>query len=377
VSQRNRFIILLGVIFAGAFIYYLATTSRDSGLELIGTVDANQVMVSPQIQGRIEKLLVDEGTPVKAGDLIALLDANELQAQERAATATINSLRSKVSETLATEAATKGSTAGDVANAEARLESTRAQLAQAEANLEQIQTDHDRTVSLATSGVASQQDKDRADAQLKAQLAAVKALQDQVRAAQADLNSAIARTHQAHAAQSTVAATRADMANAAAMRAQAEVRLGYTRVVAPVSGTVSVRAAREGEVVNPGQPIVTIVDLSDTWVRAAVPETYADRIALGDVFNVRMPSGQVVPGKVFFKAVEGDFATQRDVSRRKRDIKTVVLKLRIENPNELFVPGMTADVLVPQSTLQASLQQRKQQAAQPAQPQPPSKPTAE
>ena len=374
-SQRNRFIILLSLIFAGAFIYYLATTNRTLGLDLVGTVDANQVMVSPQMQGRIEKLLVDEGTQVKAGDLIALLDANELQAQERAAAATINSLRSKVSETLATEAATKGSTAGDVANAEARLESTRAQLAQAEANLEQIQTDHDRTVSLAASGVASQQDKDRADAQLKAQQAAVKALRDQVRAAQADLNSAIARTHQAHAAQSTVAATRADMANAAALQAEAQVRLGYTRVLAPVSGTVSVRAAREGEVVSPGQPIVTIVDLSDTWVRAAVPETYADRIALGDVFNVRMPSGQTVPGKVFFKAVEGDFATQRDVSRRKRDIKTVVLKLRVDNPNELFVPGMTADVLVPESTLQAGLQQRKQQAAQPAPAQ--SKPTAE
>ena len=374
-SQRNRFIILLSLIFAGAFIYYLATTNRSQGLDLIGTVDANQVMVSPQIQGRIEKLLVDEGTQVKAGDLIALLDAHELQAQERAATATINSLRSKVSETLATEAATKGSTAGDVANSEATLESTRAQLAQAEANLEQIKTDHDRTISLAASGVASQQDKDRADAQLKAQQAAVKALQDQVRAAQADLNSAIARTHQATAAARTVAATRADMANAAALQAEAQVRLGYTRVLAPVNGTVSVRAAREGEVVNPGQPIVTIVDLSDTWVRAAVPETYADRIALGDVFNVRMPSGQVVPGKVFFKAVEGDFATQRDVSRRKRDIKTVVLKLRIENPNELFVPGMTADVLVPQSTLQSGFQQRKQEAAHPVQPQ--SKPTAE
>ena len=120
-SQRNRFIIPLSVIFAGAFIYYLATTSRENGLQLIGTVDANQVMVSPQIQGRIAKLLVDEGTPVKAGDVIALLDASELQAQERAAAATINSLRSKVSETLATEAAMRGSTAGDVANAEARL----------------------------------------------------------------------------------------------------------------------------------------------------------------------------------------------------------------------------------------------------------------
>jgi HlyD family secretion protein len=51
-------------------------------------------------------------------------------------------------------------------------------------------------------------------------------------------------------------------------------------------------------------------------------------------------------GKVFFKGVEGDFATQRDVSRRKRDIKTIVLKVRMENPKGAFVPGMTAEVLI-------------------------------
>jgi HlyD family secretion protein len=203
--------------------------------------------------------------------------------------------------------------------------------------------------------VASDQDKDRAEAQLRAQAAAVQSFQQQVAAAEAEVSAAIARTHQSHAARSTVAASRADLASAEAQREQAQVRLAYTRIVAPVSGTVSVRAAREGEVVNPGQAIVTIVDLSDTWVLASVPETYADHVALGDVFSVRMPSGQSVPGKVFFKAVEGDFATQRDVSRRKRDIKTVSIKLRIANPQELFVPGMTADVVVPPSALQRPL----------------------
>jgi multidrug resistance efflux pump len=358
VSARNRFLILLTAIFVGAFIYYLLTTNRTKGLELIGTVDANQVVVSARIQGRLDKLLVDEGTPVKQGQVIAVLDPAELRAAEQAAAANINSLRSKVAEMQATEQATTGSVHSDVANAQARLQATRAQLAQAQADLVRIRSDHDRTVSLADQGVASQQDKDRAQAQLQAQLAAVQSFKDQVAAADADLRAALARTHQAHAARSTVAATRADLASAAAQRAEAMVRLGYTNIVAPVSGTVSVRAAREGEVVSPGQAIVTIVDLSDTWVRASVPETYADHIALGDVFQVRMPSGQSVAGKVFFKAVEGDFATQRDVSRRKRDIKTVALKLRIDNPNELFVPGMTADVVVPPSSLERQLPAR-------------------
>jgi HlyD family secretion protein len=181
---------------------------------------------------------------------------------------------------------------------------------------------------------------------LKASQANVQSLKDQVGAAQADLNAAVARTHQAAAAQSTVASTRAQLANAEAQLKEAEVRLGYTKIYAPVNGTVSVRAAREGEVLNPGQPIVTIVDLSDTWVRAAIPETNADHIGFGDSLRVRLPGGTLVNGKVFYKAAEADFATQRDVSRRKRDIKTIILKVRLENPKGAYVPGMTAEVLV-------------------------------
>ena len=101
---------------------------------------------------------------------------------------------------------------------------------------------------------------------------------------------------------------------------------------------------------NPGQPIVTIVDLSDTWVRAAIPETDADHIGLGDTLRIRLPGGTITSGKVFFKSAEADFATQRDVSRRKRDIRTIVLKVRLENPKGAYVPGMTADVLVSPAT---------------------------
>ncbi len=99
----------------------------------MGTVDANQIVVSPQIQGRILKLLVEEGTQVKQGDLIALLDPSELEAEERGAAATIASLRSQMSANEYTQKSTKGSTSSDVANAQAKLQSARAQLAQAEA----------------------------------------------------------------------------------------------------------------------------------------------------------------------------------------------------------------------------------------------------
>ncbi|MGH9567404.1 MAG: hypothetical protein ACRD4I_15590, partial [Candidatus Angelobacter sp.] len=72
----------------------------------------------------------------------------------------------------------------------------------------------------------------------------------------------------------------------------------------------------------------------------------SDHIGLGDTLRVRLPGGTETSGKVFFKSPEADFATQRDVSRRKRDIRTIVLKVRLANLKGDYVPGMTADVLV-------------------------------
>ncbi|MGH9567194.1 MAG: HlyD family secretion protein [Candidatus Angelobacter sp.] len=350
-NSRNRFFAFLGLLLVAAAVYYFLSTDRSSDLVLVGTVDANQVVVSPKIMGRIERLAVDEGTEVKEGQTIAVLDSQELTADRQAAEALLASLRHQVSQTQATEQQTAGETSSGVINAEARLRATEAALAQAQADLQRIESDSRRAISLAAQGIASQQQADQAAAQLKAQQALVRASQDQVNAAQADLVTAQARTHQAHAAESTVAATRAQALNARAQLEAAEARLGYTTVVAPVSGMVTVRAAREGEVVQLGQPIAIITDLSDTWVRAAIPETEATNIALGDQLKVRLPSGGTVTGKVIFKAPEADFATQRDVDRRKRDIKTIALKLAIDNSRKTLVPGMTAEVLVPRSKL--------------------------
>ncbi len=153
-SARNRFFILLGIIFTIGAAYYFFSTDHSRDMVLIGTVDANQVIVSAQVSGRIQKLLVDEGTPVKAGDLIAVLDPSELQAQEAAATAAITSLQHKVTEMQDTEQSTKGSTSSDVANAQAKLSSAKAQLLQAKAQLDRTASDSRRAIELAKAGVA-------------------------------------------------------------------------------------------------------------------------------------------------------------------------------------------------------------------------------
>src|ERR1700691_2911420 len=109
-SARNKFLIILSVVLAISLGYYFFSTPSNKDLVLIGTVDYNQVIISPQIEGRLARLLVDEGTQVKQGDLIAVLDPSELEAEDRAAAATIDSLKSKVAETQSTLQATQGST---------------------------------------------------------------------------------------------------------------------------------------------------------------------------------------------------------------------------------------------------------------------------
>ena len=124
--KPHKFFFFLIILFGIAAGYYFYSTDRTSDTVLIGIVDANQVIVSSKIMGRVEKLYVDEGSKVKAGDLIAEVDSAELEAQKNAAQATIHAYDSQVSSMQATEAQTLGETNSGVINADARLASAKA-----------------------------------------------------------------------------------------------------------------------------------------------------------------------------------------------------------------------------------------------------------
>ena len=350
-NARNRVFLILALLTIGSLIWYFVTVRPSGDLQLIGTVDANEVMVSAKIPGRIQTLTVDEGQDVKAGQLIAVIESEDLQAARAAAEATAASQRYKLGENVETEAQMRGETTSATVNAAAMVQAAQAALAQAQANYHPQQADTSRTVALAQQGIMSEQAKDDAATSLDASKAAVESARENVSAAEASLRQARAHEMLTTVAARTVDSTRGEVANARALADQAKVELGYTQVFAPVSGKVNVRAARQGEVVAAGAAIVTIMDLTQTWIYAPLPETQADAVQLGDSLRVIMPSGASLQGKVINKAAEADFATQRDVSSRKRDIKTIQLKLLIDNPQERFVPGMTAEVYIPKNKL--------------------------
>ena len=274
-------ILILAVVAGGT---YYATTRQPGGIILTGIVTTDEVIVSSEIQGRLQQLLVKEGDAVTNGELLGVI-----QPQEQLANA-------------AFYASSEQQSTADLAQAQADLENARL-------NLERIKV-------LYTNNVESVQTYDQARTACESAAARVESVKKQTQAA-------------------------------GAQKEKAAVQLGYTEIQAPIDGIVDTRAALQGEVVNPGQAIVTLINQDDLWVRADVEETYVDRLRLGDKLQVKLPSGAVREGTVFYRSVDADYATQRDVSRTKRDIKTFEIRLRCDNRDRRLAVGMTAGVTLP------------------------------
>ncbi len=345
--SARKFILFIAVVFVVVLGIYLITMPRGSEIRLIGVIDGNEVIVSPQVTGRIIRLTVDEGSEVKKGDLIAELDREELEASLAATRANVASLEAQVREANHNYSWTNEQTDASLDMQRAQGGSMNAQLEQARAMLDRDQRDYQRMQELFGKGEVSAQERDHAETTVEIDQANVDAIQESVKAQTAALAVAQANRKQVDVRQSQLSTTLAQLEQARATEAEAETQLGYTEIYAPISGIVSVRVARQGEVVEQGSPIVVVVDVDHLWVRAEVPETYIDTIQFGETLGVKLPSGDTLEGQVFFKGVENDFATERDVSRTKRDIKTFAIKVSVPNAGRRLFTGMTATVLLP------------------------------
>ena len=275
------FLLVLAAV-AGGAAYTL--TRPPGAIVLTGIVTTDAVIVSPEIQGRLQQLLVKEGDAVTNGELLAVIQPQEQQA--------------------------------NMAFFTSSQQQTTADLAQAQADLENARLNFERIQGLYSNNVESAQVFDQARTAYQFAGARVESVQKQIQAAGAQME-------------------------------KAAVQLGHTKISAPVAGIVDKRAALQGEVVNPGQAIVTLINQDDLWVRADLEETYAGQISVGTKLTVKLPSGASRDGTVFYRSVDADYATQRDVSRTKRDIKTFEIRLRCDNADRALAVGMTAYVTLP------------------------------
>jgi multidrug resistance efflux pump len=332
-----------GILLLGGLVY-LVTRAGSGIVTLTGIVTTDEVIVAPQIGGQLSRLLVREGDSVAKGALLAVIAPAELVADSAYYAHSAQGFASEERGSAAAVRLEEQQTVEQIHQAEANLAAAEAGRAEAKAELEDARLSYDRMKPLAETGAAAKQELDHVRTAFEAATARADALDRQVTAQEAALALARANAEQVAVRQSALNTSQQQRAAAEAQRTKAEVRLGYTEVRAPMAGLIDVRAARIGEFVNAGQPLVTLIDPDDLWVRADVEESYIDRVRLGDTLMVRFPSGETRPGMVYFRGVDAGFATQRDVSRTKRDIKTFELRLRVDNRDRRLAVGMTAYV---------------------------------
>ena len=345
--SRKTAVVLLVILVAAGAGTYAYRRMPPAPLVLTGIVTTNDVIVSSQIAGQIGQLLVGEGDAVTKDQLVAVITPDELQADTAYYAQNVEGMSSQIRESEAALRLQERQTVDQIHQAESTLASVEAQVEAAAADLEQTRLTYTRTQNLSRGGVVSPQELDAArTAQLGAQ-AKLDALKKQVEAQRATVALARSNAEQIAVRRSQVQTSEHMKQAASAQSTKAGVRLRYTEIHAPIAGIVDVRAARVGEIVSPGQPIVTLINPDDLWVRADVEESYVDRVRLGDKLTVRLPSGVERQGNVFYRGADAGFATQRDVSRTKRDIKTFEVRLRVDNADRRLAVGMTAYVLMP------------------------------
>ena len=237
-------------------------------------VEGHIVPVLARVSGYVTEVDAVENVAVKSGATLVVLDDRDYRAKLAQSEAD-----------LAAATATAGVRAsGRSGQSQAQLAAARAAVVQAEANDRRAQADRERIRSLAPRGIVSSQQLDAAEAAASATAAQLQAARDQVTAAEAGVRNAGARE-----------------AAAVASRDQAALQLSYTRIVAPSDGVVSRKNVEVGQLVQPGQPLMSVVPLDDVWVVANFKETEIRNVTPGDRATIEVDS---YPGRRFAGKVE-------------------------------------------------------------------------
>jgi len=281
-KKRVAVVVVLAVAVAiAAYLIVKRIAARDGFLEAAGTLEAVEVDVGALITGRVVALRCDEGDDVSAGDVVAVLDAEELTAGVAAA-----------------EAAARA--AGD------RVAAAGAAYAAADDQFKRVARAYPAGIT-------------------KAEYERARAARD---GALAELANARSLAAQAEAA-----------------KAQLDARRREVDVLAPITGVVLSRNVEAGEVLGAGTPVVTLADLSVLDLNVFIPEAKVGFVHVGDPVEVGVDSypGEVFPGKVKAIGSKAEF-TPRNVES-KEDRVTLVFKVTVTVPNGdgRLKPGMPAD----------------------------------
>jgi HlyD family secretion protein len=292
--------------------------------------------------GYLEVVTVRPGDPVRAGQVVAIVDHAQLDAQLAQADATALAAQNGILTTKVAVATAHAQLLSAIAgrqNAEAQLANAKAGVVKAAAQLKDAQATHDRMAALVKQGAAAQQGLDDMTAQVQSALATLDASEAQVKVAeaqiaQADAQVAVARQQEASAL-TQVQTQQSQAASQQAALHNARLNVSNATITAPFNGIVVSRSLDPGAYVTPGTstPIVTVADLDQTDVTVNVTEVQIAAIQRGAPVSIIVDAfpGRIFEGKITRIAGGADQAT-----------RTVQVEIDIANPGHLLRPGMYA-----------------------------------
>jgi len=309
------------VLMAACAVIALAGCARAvRDIEASGTIEATSVQVSSKSSGEVLHLDADEGSRVKQGDILAVIDHSNLGIQLGQAKSGVDLAQAQL------DLLTNGARGEDLAQAKEALN-------QANETLQNAQEDFQRMENLFKAAAATKQQRDDAEtrstnasAQAASAEQALKKLQNFARPE--DVKAALARVDQA----------------AYSVRLLQKSIQDCT-VHSPTDGIVTEKLVEEGELAAPGSGLYVITDLGTVKLTIYVPETDLGNIRLGQPARITIDSrpGTSYPGRVTYISPVAEF-TPRDIQTKDERVKLVyAVRIEIANPDGVFKPGMPAD----------------------------------
>ncbi|HVZ23334.1 MAG TPA: efflux RND transporter periplasmic adaptor subunit [Vicinamibacterales bacterium] len=314
-----------------------------------GRIEGREVTIAPKdIQARVSRLLVDEGQTVVKGQLLAELEAANLDARLMSASASVAALEAQVGQAALDVSYTARNSAAAIAAAAAAVNSAQAVVMKTRAILGNATADHDRATSLLRDGVISKRDFDLAETALRTSEADADAADKDLARARANFAMAQAGADAVGLKRRQLLALQESRRAALGQLAEVKASVDERRLVAPANGTILSRLVEIGDVVSPGSPMFEMVDMSRLYVKVYIPEPDIGKLRLGDRASITVDA---FPGRPFSAHVskihdEAEF-TPKNVETADERLKLVFgVELAVDNPDGVLKPGMPADASI-------------------------------
>lgn len=326
-------------------VVYTWTGEKANVIHTTGIIEGIEVNLSSKISGKISELCCDEGDTIKAGQIAIKLEGEDLRASVDQARAGVERAHADIK---VSESAIESSKA-NIKSAEADIKTAESDVEKAKVKMELAKIEMERSEELYKKNYVSKESLDLALTTHNSAVADYASSKSQLTSVSARRDSAVA---QLSTAESQLKSAMANLKQAEANLAYNKAKLADSVITSPISGAVVFKALEKGETVSPGVTILTIVDLADLYVRVDLDETMVDNIALNSEAIIRTVGTpqRTFKGKVYEIGRYAEFATQRDVTRGRQDIKTFRVKMRFGDTGGVLKPGMTVEVEIPKKS---------------------------